>query len=608
MAASLRKPRGLRPVVEAVVDRERFSERLPDLARELSTTEAEARRTVRERLAELVAIPSSAFREFAGRISKTMVTLGYESPVTCDPQQLEDLRSLMQQHPVALLWTHKSHVDGAALIATLHENGFPMLHSFGGINMAFAGVGYSGRRSGIIFIRRSFADDPAYKFALRQYLGYLMEIRAPFSWSFEGTRSRIGKLMPPRLGLLKYLVEAAAATGTQGLRLVPVSVSYDLISDVDDYAAEESGRRKQAESLGWFVNYLKRLRTPMGRIYINFGAPVEVNAPEALADENNALYKLAFRVAVNANRVTPITLPAVVSLVLLGALPRALTAGELSDRVMAVVHWARDRGIPLSSSYDNADRERLDNVMEMMIQRDLLTRFDSGLETVYGIGEKEHGVAGYYRNTVIHFFVNKAIAELSLMRVAASRGRDREGLLFEEARWLRNLFKHEFYFSPRREFREEIREELERMDPEWAAAVSGGENSTTALLSRAAPLVAHATLLDFLYAYLIMARLLEKADDGEPRSKGEWVATALRYGRQAYLQRSITSDASIGRQVLDNAYRWFEGEGLAPPSGDSRDELRRTRERIEKSVRRAELLASFASLGRWELPPTGRGR
>lgn len=281
--------RAVRTVVEAVVHRDRFSERLPDLAREMGISESEARGRVRDCLAELVVVPSATFREVAGRISKTMVTLGYESPVICPPQQLERLRELLSKHPVALLWTHKSHVDGAAVIATLHENGFPMLHSFGGINMAFAGVGYGGRRSGTIFIRRSFGDDPAYKFALRQYLGYLMEKRAPFSWAFEGTRSRVGKLMPPRLGLLKYLVEAAEATGTEGLRLVPVSISYDLISDVDDYAVEEAGRRKEAENLGWFIGYLRRLRSPMGRIYMNFGEPVPVDMPAALADENNAL-------------------------------------------------------------------------------------------------------------------------------------------------------------------------------------------------------------------------------------------------------------------------------------------------------------------------------
>lgn len=600
MSQHKRTPRGTRSVIDAVTGRGLFNERLPELAATLECSDTEARKAVRACLSEFVTISSEVFRRISVRISKTMVSLGYESPVMCDEAQLESLRALMVEYPVALLWTHKSHVDGTAVIATLHEHGFPMLHSFGGINMAFAGVGYSGRRSGIIYIRRNFSGDPTYKFALRQYLGYLMEKRAPFSWSFEGTRSRVGKLMPPRLGLLKYLVEAADATNTQGLKLVPVSVSYDLISDVDDYAVEETGRQKQAENLGWFVGYLRRLRKPMGRIYMSFGEPVAVDAPAALADKSNGLYKLAFKVAVNANRVTPITLPALMSLVLLGALPRALTASELSERVMAVVQWARERNIPLTSSYDTADQEQLESVMEMMIRRDLLTRFDSGLDTVYGIGPQQHSVAGYYRNTAIHFFVNKAIVELSLMRVAASRGTDKAALLFDEARWLRGLLKHEFYFSPTDEFKEELLDELASMDSNWEAVISEGENRTTALLSRATPLVAHATLLDFLDAYLIMARLLERADASIERSRGDWVNLALQYGRQAYLQRSITSDASIGRQVMLNAFKWFEGEGLIQLS--QREKLGKTRERIERTVRRAELLASFSAVGKWELP------
>lgn len=600
MTKSKRTPRGARAVIDAVAGRALFNQRLPELAATLGCTETEARKAVKNCLSEFVTISSDAFRGIAARISKAMVSLGYESPVICDEAQLASLRLLMAESPVALLWTHKSHVDGTAVIATLHEHGFPMLHSFGGINMAFAGVGYGGRRSGIIFIRRNFSQDPTYKFALRQYLGYLMEKRAPFSWSFEGTRSRVGKLMPPRLGLLKYLVEAAEATDTHGLKLVPVSVSYDLISDVDDYAVEETGRQKQAENLSWFVSYLRRLRKPMGRIYINFGEPVEVDAPRALSDESNGLYKLAFSVAVNANRVTPITLPALISLVLLGALPRALTADELSDRLMAVVRWARVRAIPLTSSYQAADQAQLEEVMEMMIRRDLLTRFDSGLETVYGIGIQQHSVAGYYRNTAIHFFVTKAIVELSLMRVAASRGADKTTLLFDEARWLRDLFKHEFYFASTADFKAELLYELGSMDSNWESIISEGENRTTALLSRATPLVAPATLLDFLDAYLIMARLLEKADANIERSRGEWIDLALQYGRQAYLQRAITSDASIGRQVMTNAFKWFEGEGLT--GGEQGAKLTKTRERIERTVRRAELLASFSAVGKWELP------
>jgi len=586
----------IRPIIRDIVNRERYQQRFPDLVSEMGGNETTARRAVRRSLAEFVVIPSQFFREVAARISRTMVSLGYETPVVCQPEQIEALRTLMQNQPVALLWTHKSHVDGTAVTATLHEQGFPLLHSFGGINMAFAGVGYCGRRSGFIFIRRSFSNDLAYKFALRQYLSFLMEQRAPFSWSFEGTRSRIGKLMPPRLGLLKYLVEAAAVTETEGLHLVPISISYDLISDVDDYAAEESGQRKSAESLGWFLSYLKRLRKPMGRIYLNIGEPVAVDAATAHRNQDNDLYKLAFRVAVNANRVTPITFPGLISMVLLGALPRAMTADELSARVIAIVDWCRARGIPLTSSYDLADKDRLESVMTLMIKRQLIACFDQGLETVYGIGDRQHSAAGYYRNTAIHFFVTKAIVELALAASMPETTPAEHAVtaILEEAKWLRNLLKHEFYFSSTAEFLEEARSELKEIDAHWENNLNSGTTSPSKLLKSATPLMAHATLLDFLYAYLIMAKLLERAERDAHRTKTEWVDMALQYGRQAYLQRTITSDASIGKQILDNAWRWFDGEGLTGNEPATRTALVETRQRIEGTIRHAETLAVSA--------------
>src|SRR3546814_1797226 len=75
-----------------------------------------------------------------------------------------------------------------------------MLHSFGGANLDFAVMGQFFRRSGMIFIRRSFQDQPVYKLVLRHYIAWLLAKRFPLSWAFEGTRSRLGKLMPPKYG------------------------------------------------------------------------------------------------------------------------------------------------------------------------------------------------------------------------------------------------------------------------------------------------------------------------------------------------------------------------------------------------------------------------
>src|SRR5260370_33387308 len=83
----------------------------------------------------------------------------------------------------------------------MQEKGLPPAHLFAGINMAFGPMGAILRRAGVIFIRRSTSDDPLYKYVLREYVGYVLEKRFNLSWSIEGTRSRTGKMLPPRLGL-----------------------------------------------------------------------------------------------------------------------------------------------------------------------------------------------------------------------------------------------------------------------------------------------------------------------------------------------------------------------------------------------------------------------
>ena len=133
---------------------------------------------------------------------------------------LQRVRDIVQTHPSMLLFTHKTYIDSIALTATLFENDFRMLHIFAGINMSFAGLGLLMRRSGGIFIRRKFQDKPLYKVVLRHYIGYLMEKRFPMTWAFEGTRSRTGKLMPPRYGLLKYVLEAAHATDARDIHVI----------------------------------------------------------------------------------------------------------------------------------------------------------------------------------------------------------------------------------------------------------------------------------------------------------------------------------------------------------------------------------------------------
>src|SRR5262249_16831120 len=159
-------------------------------------------------------------------------------------------------------------LDHLVLQYMLHENGLPPNHTAGGINMNFFPLGQLARRSGVFFIRRSFKDNEVYKFVLRQYIDYLIENRFALDAGIEGGRARSGQLLPPRCGLPGHVVAAHRRGRADDVVLIPVSIAYGQISDVQDYAHEQLGGEKKRESFGWFVGFLRRLRRPYGAIYI----------------------------------------------------------------------------------------------------------------------------------------------------------------------------------------------------------------------------------------------------------------------------------------------------------------------------------------------------
>ena len=117
--------------------------------------------------------------------------------------------------------------------------------------------------AGLIFIRRSFRDDPVYKLALREYVGWLAEHRQNLEWYIEGGRTRTGKLRDPRLGLLAYLVDAVHDDRCDDFVLQPVSIVYDELLDVEEHARSAQGAAKAPESLARLVSYARGAAHPL---------------------------------------------------------------------------------------------------------------------------------------------------------------------------------------------------------------------------------------------------------------------------------------------------------------------------------------------------------
>ncbi|MEM1113544.1 MAG: glycerol-3-phosphate 1-O-acyltransferase [Pseudomonadota bacterium] len=585
-------------VAESLRTNRSYNEALQELADDSGTSKAALLKEAGKYMNEMISVPSMFWLDVWARFCGFCLGLGYEKKIIVDETAVENLRNVVRDHPSILLWTHKTYLDGMVVPKVLYEHDFPMPHMFGGANLNFPGLGTLVHRSGGIFIKRSFQDNEVYKLTLRHYIGYLMEKRFPMNWAFEGTRSRMGKLMPPRYGLLKYVLEACHATDARSIHIVPISISYDLIRDVEEYATEQTGRGKGPESLKWFIGYVRSLARPMGKVYMDIGEPVVLEqAPDP--KDSLALSKIAFEVAVEANRVTPITFPSLVTMCLLGAAPRALTEAEVIEDLTTLLAWAEDRQLRISPDFERAYAEQMDGLLGIMINEGIVTRYDEGPETVYGIAPEQHPVASYYRNTIIHFFVNKAIIELALIKASEGAGDDALQVFWSEVDALRDLFKFEFFYSPSEEFHQQIRDELCRYNQDWENLVGRGAEGFMQILTTMVPLVSHVALLTYAEAYVVVADVLASKEPWESLERDDCVEQALKLGRQAYLQRRISSESSIGKQLFKNGFQTLQHRKLTDSGPDKlRDERKDMALEIRDVLRRLEVIRAIGVASR----------
>jgi glycerol-3-phosphate O-acyltransferase len=563
-----------------------FQAGLDRLAAETELPRAALERDARAALAEMVAVQSELALGALDRLARFAIR-AYDIEV--DSDALEALRALNRRHALVFLPSHKSYLDPFILRGALGEAGLARNHILGGINVSFWPMGPVLRRSGVVFIRRTIKDDAVYKLALRAYLGYLVERRYNLEWYLEGGRSRTGKLRPPRLGVLNYLVEGFRERGVDDVYLVPVSIAYDQLQEVAAMAAEEHGAEKKAESLAWMLQYIRSQGQRLGKAYVNFAEPISLR--QVRTERKLATEKIAFEVLHRINRVTPITPTSLLTLALLGIGDRALTPAEIRSVLDPLLDYVAVRKLPQAGTVDLATPGGLRPALDALVSTKVVTRFTDGVEPVYGIGENQHLVAAYSRNRIIHFFVTRAITELVLLHlIRRPVGHPGEGDLgaraWAEALRLRDVLKYEFFFAAKPEFAEELRAELAILDPDWERKAEDPTAIATGL-AELPLLLGHRVLGSFLEGYMVVADRLAAHPPG-PVDEKPFLDECIGVGRQYRLQQRIHSPESISKELFKNALSLAAGRGLLADPGPDADEaadLARQREIFAAELR-----------------------
>lgn len=558
-----------RLVAEQILASVRFREELEQLARRLDRPFDELLVEAQACLEEVATVQSppaiDAFRAFVKPMHARAWTPVLESA------DLAHLKDLNRSHALVFLPSHRSYVDPLVLADVFHEHDLPRTHIIGGDNMGFWPLGPLGKRAGVVFIRRSFGSDEVYKLAVRAFLGHLVAKRFNLEWYLEGGRTRTGKLRPPRYGLLAYIAAALEDGQADDVILVPTSLAYDRQSEVAAMTAEQTGAVKQREGLAWMYDYIKAQSSNVGYARVNFGDPFSLReAMEEAGEGRSRLEKVAFQICVGINSATPVTGTSLVTLALLGSRDQALTLDEIARATAPLLDYCEARGTPGPLTELRRPRA-LRQALDSLVDAGALQVYEGGTEPVWTIAPGGHHVAAFYRNGALHHFVNRAVVELALLRVAAHpEDGDPLDVAWEDALRLRDLLKFEFFFADKALFREELREELDRLDPSWADKVQSADAATDVLLD-SRMLVAHRALRSFLDAQWIVASQLAGMDPRSAVDRNAFLDACQGIGKQHVLQGHVHGAESVSRELFASAMKLAANRDILDPG---REEVR----------------------------------
>tara|TARA_R110001583_G_scaffold174631_1_gene329109 strand:+ start:17857 stop:19761 length:1905 start_codon:yes stop_codon:yes gene_type:complete len=554
---------GKKAIVSKILGSSRVQNALRELAVKEGLSQSEAHSRARRSLQSLVAVQKPLFTTLFDRVLAPMHTNAWT--VDVDQESLRRLEVLSRDNMLVFLPTHRSYADPFILTQLISSSALPRNYILGGDNIGFWPMGSVVRRSGAILIRRSFGDDRVYKLMIKEYLAYLARSGGNLEWYMEGGRSRTGKLRPPMYGLLRYLGQALSVESRKSVILVPVAITYDQLHEIWGMAAEEAGNAKKAkEGLPWLANYARMQSKWIGTAYVRFGELMSLTEAMHPDSKNpSTIEKVAIEVFQRINKVTPVTGPALATLALLAVRNRALTLPEITHLVSPLLDYARRRALPTEVVDELDNHSGIEDALSSLAKADVLDCYKGGLEPIYNIRAGSHNIAAYYRNSAIHWFINRAILEVTLLHTSHINNGD-ENIFdqgWNDAHALRDVLKFEFFFSEKNKFKEEMREEALILDADFFAKVQRAEERRN-MLYQAPFLMAHRVLMPFMEAYVIVAELMASKGGGTISDESLFIAECLSVGRQWVLQYKIRSPESLSQELFKNALKLAKNRDL----------------------------------------------
>lgn len=331
----------------------------------------------------------------------------------------ERLRNLAQEgHEIIYVPCHRSHMDYLLLTYVIFQQGLVTPRIAAGINLNFWPAGPIFRKAGAFFIRRSFKGNRLYSTIFREYLGLLFERGYSVKYYSEGGRSRTGRLLSPKTGMLAMTIQSLLRGIDRPLTLVPVYLGYEHVMEVGTYHKELSGSQKKGESIFGVIKAIRNLRN-YGKGYVNFGEPININQflnkevpewkqaidpidpqkPKWLTPSVNTL---AQQVMTSINQCAALNGVALVSLILHATESKALTKAELVTQLDFFL--SLQRAAPYHAELTVPEQTGAE-LLEHVITLNKVTINQDSFGDIVSLTESAILELRYYRNNVLHTFI-----------------------------------------------------------------------------------------------------------------------------------------------------------------------------------------------------------
>ena len=560
---------------ESILTNERFRKVMEKHADTRQIPLQQVRKKADAYLEEIAAKYSPGLIKFGslvvGYISRTMF-----DGISIDSAGLKFVKNASQKGPLILIPCHKSHIDYLILSFILYDNHMPCPHIAAGKNLSFWPVGSIFRRGGAFFIRRTFRGAVLYSRVFSEYLFKLLQEGFNIEFFIEGTRSRTGKLIPPKLGFLSMLLEAYKNGACEDMIFAPIYIGYDRVLEEHAYVHELEGGQKKPENLLQVIKARKFLKRRFGKIYVRFHEPMSLNRllvemgttiQEMTNKEKNAFCRnLGFRVINSINSSVVVTAHGLCASAILNTSRTRFTFDHLKSVVEQYLHYLNARGIELAETLIIDHNHAIENALEAYVQRKFIEAIgkdkgDSESVTEYKVNVNERSNLEYYKNNCIAYFIPAAFTALEIINRDAFQFTASE--LYEGYSFLKKLFRNDFAYDKKIPTERSVRKNIKAFIDEAYLMPHQSLPDTynvTATGFRQMKMFAN-FLITYFESYSIVLQHLLLSPKNSMDSKDRLKKIESR-GRRMLKRKEIDHKEALSKVNYINALDYFNSQGI----------------------------------------------